>query len=445
MISVHSLPNGLRVVLETIPFVRSVSFGIWVKNGSRNECEATNGLSHYIEHMMFKGTRKRTARQIADTMDAIGGQLNAFTSRECTCFFSRTLDTQFDTALDCLQDMFFNSNFDEQDIEKERGVILEELSMFMDSPEELAVEHLHKSVFPAHPLGLFTVGTEETIGSFRRDDIMRFFESNYTADRLVISIAGNIDEAVTLEKITAVFGKAEKPRAKAEARPAVYVPGLSLKEKDIEQVHLCLGLPGLPSGADETYALACVSTVLGGGMSSRLFQKIREERGLVYSVYSFNQSYEDTGVFQVYAALGPDNLHEVLELVSGEIKGMFLNKIGREELGRVKEQLKSNFLLSLESSSSRMSSIGRSLLLLDRIVTPDELVRKIDGITLDKFYEVCETIFRMDKMSLSLVGKRVGDMKVARDWEAGQGRTDASDKLPERGNTEHKKHQASEH
>ena len=412
MIALHTLPNGLRVVLETIPFVRSVSFGIWVKTGSRNETADTNGISHFIEHMMFKGTKNRTARQIADEMDAIGGQLNAFTSRECTCFFSRTLDTHFDTALDCLQDMFFNSNFDEADIDKERGIILEEINMLEDAPEDLVSELLHERVYHNHPLGYTTIGTEKSISGFKRDDLINFLANNFTAEKTVVAVAGNINEQDALEKISKVFGSVKRSAMPIEQKPAIYTAGYGKKEKDIEQVHLCLGFPGLQNNAVEIYALACVNTVFGGGMSSRLFQKIREELGLAYVICSYSQSYDETGLCNIYAALSPENLHEALDSILGEVRGLFMDKIGSDELNRAKEQLKSNFLLSLESSSSRMSSLGRALLLLDRVITPDELIAKIDDIDLDKFYEVCEMIFKLDEMSVTLVGKQVGEMNL---------------------------------
>ena len=412
MIAIHTLPNGLRTVLETLPHVRSISFGIWVKTGSRNETKETNGISHFIEHMMFKGTKNRTAKQIADEMDSIGGQLNAFTSKECTCFFSRTLDSHFDTALDCLQDMFFYSNFDETEIDKERGVILEEITMQEDTPEDLATELLHSSAFLEHPLGFSTLGTEKSIGSFTRNNLIDFLANNYTAEKIVVAVAGNINEAVTLEKISAVFGKVKSATQLVDSKPAIYTAGYGKKEKDIEQVHLCLGFPGLPNNSDGIYALACINSVFGGGISSRLFQKVREEMGLVYVVCSYSQSYAETGMFNVYAALRPENLHEVLNLILGEAKGMLMDKISSDELYRAKEQLKSNFLLSLESSSSRMTSLGRSLLLLDRVITPDELIAKIDEINIDKFVEVCGTIFKLDEISFSLVGRKVGEMKL---------------------------------
>jgi len=391
--------------MESIPFVRSVSFGLWVKNGSRHENAATNGMSHFIEHMMFKGTEHRTAREIADHMDAVGGQLNAFTAKEYTCYFTRTLDTHFDVALDVISDMFFNSRYDQAEIDKERNVILEEINMYEDTPEDLCVDLLQEKVFPNSPLGMSILGTPETIGSFQRNDFLAFLKSQYTPQNVVIAIAGNIDENEVLEKITAVFGQLKGEATSANEAPAIYTPGFSIKEKDIEQVHLCMGFPGLASGTDEAYALAAVNTILGGGMSSRLFQKIREQHGLVYSVYSYNASYTDAGLFTVSAALNPDNLSQVMELISQEIKGMFTDKITKAQLTKSKEQLKSNFLLSLESAASRMNSIGRTMLMLNKTLTPDELIQKIDAINMDAFYDVCDKIFKMDQVSVSLVGK----------------------------------------
>jgi len=410
LIKVNELDNGVQVVMEAIPFVRSVSFGLWVRTGSRNETSATNGMSHFVEHMMFKGTEKRTAMEIADTMDAVGGQLNAFTSKEYTCYFTRTLDTHFDTAIDVISDMFFNSKFDENEINKERNVILEEINMYEDTPEDLAVDLLHYKSYPNHPIGMNILGTPESIGSFKRDDFLSFLKNNYNPKNIVIAVAGNINEEEVLEKISKIFGEYKDEASLAVEKKAIFTPGFSLVEKDIEQVHLCMGFPGIESGRDEAYALAAVNTILGGGMSSRLFQKIREEHGLVYSVYSYNANYTDTGIFLVYAGLNPTNIYEVLNLISQEIKGMFTEKITEEQLSKAKEQLKSNFLLSLENAASRMNSLGRTLLMLNKVITPDELVKKIDAINMESFYNVCDKILKLDQMSLSLVGKKIEGM-----------------------------------
>jgi len=395
----------VRVVTERIPFVRSVSFGLWVNTGSRHENTKNNGMSHFIEHMMFKGTEKRTALDIADTMDAVGGQLNAFTSKEHTCYFTRTLDTHLDVAMDVIGDMFFNSKYDPEEIDKERNVILEEISMYEDTPEDLVVDLLQAKTFPNHPLGMSILGTPETIGSFQREDFLTFLKTRYTPHNVVIAITGNFDESEVLEKVTAMFGQFKGDCIDLDIPPAVYAPGFSNREKDIEQVHLCMGFPGIVAGTDDSYALAAVNTILGGGMSSRLFQKIREQHGLVYTVYSYNASYVDTGLFSIYAALNPAHLQDVMDLVSQEVKGMFTDKVTEAQLAKTKEQLKSNFLLSLESVASRMNSIGRTMLMLNRTITPDELVSKIDAISLDSFYDICERVFKMDQISISLVGK----------------------------------------
>jgi len=379
-----------------------------VQNGSRNESESLNGISHFLEHLFFKGTEKRTSKDIADHMDAVGGQLNAFTSKECTCYMARTLDTHFDVALDVLSDMFFNSTFDEAGIEKERGVILEEINMYEDTPENVAMSMLEYNSFKNHPLGMTILGTPETIGSFKRQDFIDFIDKRYKPANTVIAIAGNINEEEALAKITAAFSGYKGAEVTDTAPKAIYQPSFTVRQKDIEQVHLCMGFPGLASGmGSDAYALACVNTVFGGGMSSRLFQKIREEHGLVYSVYSYNSSYRDTGMFVIYAGLGPDHVGEVLNLITGEIKGMFTDKITNDQLAKTREQLKSSYLLGLESAYNRMNSIGHTLLMLNKTITPDEIIANIDAVDLDAFYNMCERIFKLDEVSLSLVGKHV--------------------------------------
>jgi predicted Zn-dependent peptidase len=347
-------------------------------------------------------------------MDAVGGQLNAFTSKEYTCYFARTLDSHFDVALDVLTDMFFNSKFDEKEIDKERNVILEEINMYEDTPEDLTVDLLQFQSFQKHPLGLNILGTADTIGSFKRKDFMEFIKMNYRPQNTVIAVAGNIDEQAVLDKISAAFIDFKSDLEPPKESPALYVPGFNLREKDIEQVHLTMGFPGLASGTEESYALAAVNTIFGGGMSSRLFQKIREERGLVYSVYSYNISFWDTGIYLIYAALNAAQVQDVLGLITEEVRGMFTDRITKEQLAKSREQLKSNFLLSLESAANRMNSIGRTLLMLGKVITPDELVEKIDAITMDDFYAVCERIFKMDETGLSLVGRGVEELNTAK-------------------------------
>jgi len=404
-ISQIKLDNGLRIVYEDIPFVRSVSFGIWVKNGSRHEDADTNGISHFIEHMLFKGTTKRDAKAIADAMDEIGGQVNAYTSKEYTCYYTRTLDSHFDVALDILGDMFFNSKFDDGDIKKECNVILEEISMYEDTPEDVVHDLLQSAIYKNSPLGFSILGTEKSISSFNHNIFKDYMKRRYTPANTVISVAGNLSECNAVQKIKEVFDKLESSDISEESPTNIYRPAFIKKEKDIEQVHLCVGFPGIASGTDDAYTMAIINTMLGGGMSSRLFQKIREERGLAYSVYSYHTGFMDTGLFAVYAALNPAQIADVMGLILEELRGICKSDgINQKQLNKTKEQLKSNYILSLESVASRMNSIGRNMLMHNRVVTADELIQKIDAVNLDGFYALCERIFKMDQMSLSVVG-----------------------------------------
>ena len=413
MIALTTLPNRVRIVTETIPSVRSISFGIWVNNGGRHENPQNSGISHFLEHMFFKGTHKRTALEIADTMDAVGGQLNAFTSKEATCYFVRILDTHFDIALDVLSDMFFNSKFDPAEIDKERNVILEELNMYEDTPDDLVGELLHEKMYPGHPLGMPILGTKATIESFTQDSFLDLIKNRYTPENIVVAVAGNFDQNEIVEKITAIFGQITGQAAPLDIPSPIYTPSFATKDKDIEQVHLAMGLPGIAAGTDESYALAAVNTIFGGGMSSRIFQKIREEHGLVYSVYSYPLNYMDTGALMIYAALNPSNLQDAISLLAEEARGMLTNKINDTQLYNVKEQLKASFLLSLESTSSRMNSLGRSVLMLDRVITTDELIQKIDQVDMAQFYDICDRVFRLDQTSIALVGKNVPEIKIS--------------------------------
>jgi len=400
-IQLIKLDNGLRIVYEDIPFVRSVSFGIWVKNGSRHEDESTNGISHFIEHMLFKGTEKRSAKEVADAMDEIGGQVNAYTSKEHTCYYTRTLDSHFDIGLDVLSDMFFNSKFDPDEIKKECNVILEEISMYEDTPEDIVHDLLQSAIYKNSSLGLSILGTEASITSFNQQRFKEYMACQYTPQNTVISVAGNLAGCDAIRKIKEVFGKFKSNPLAKETLSGLYRPAFVKKEKDIEQVHLCVGFPGIASGTPEIYTMAAINAILGGGMSSRLFQKIREERGLAYSVYSYHTGFMDTGLFVVCSALNPAQVGDVMGLILGELQNI---NLAQSELNKTKEQLKSSFILGLESVAGRMSGIGRNMLMLNRITTPDELIQKIDEINLDNFYELCERIFKMDQMSISIVG-----------------------------------------
>ncbi|MCL2699507.1 MAG: insulinase family protein, partial [Defluviitaleaceae bacterium] len=369
-----TLSNGTLLVLYEMPHLRSAALGVWVKNGSRNESKATNGISHFIEHMLFKGTTNRTAFDIADEIDAVGGQINAYTSKEYTCYHTRTLDEHLETAFEVLSDMRFNSLFDDGEIKKERNVIAEEINMYEDLPDEQVHDILQSGLWGRNPLGYPILGTKKSISKIDSRLMKEYFSENYRPGNTILSVAGHFDRDVVLDYAERYFGgvHAVGERTKKQ-KTAAYTPGVICKEKDIEQVHLVLGFPSIAVGSDKSYTLAILNTALGGGMSSRLFQKIREEHGLAYSVYSYNTSYVDAGVFAVYAALNPDETQKLIRMVVSEIKAFSLDE---RQLARVKAQIKSNYVMGLESSSTVMSSIGKSQLLLGRVYTPDEIIGK---------------------------------------------------------------------
>jgi predicted Zn-dependent peptidase len=399
------LDNGVRVVWEKIPHVRSVSVGIWVGVGSRNETKENNGISHFIEHMLFKGTKKRSAKQIAAAIDNIGGKINAFTGKECTCFYTKTLDTHIDIAMDILADMFFNSKFSAKNIEIEKKVILEEIGMYEDSPEELVHDVFYKTVWNGNSLSYPILGTKESLININRDKVIDYMTKNYIPKNVVIAAAGNLDSTKFLDTVKKYFDN-WNPECNTdfEYENAEFITDVKIKEKDTEQVHMCLGCNGIEQGSNELYSLLAINNILGGGMSSRLFQKIREKKGLVYSIYSYPSAYKDTGLFTVYAGMNPIHIGTVIELIIDEIR-LLLNKgINKEELRKSKEQLKGNYILGLESTSSRMNSIGKSELLLNRINTTEEVLNLIDSINMESVEAVVKKVFKIDHISFSAVG-----------------------------------------
>ncbi len=406
-----TLDNGVRIVCEKIPHVRSVSVGVWVGTGSRSESKLNNGISHFIEHMLFKGTETRTAKQIAESIDNIGGQLNAFTGKECTCYYSKTLDTHFDTSIDVLSDMFFNSNFNKKDMDVERKVILEEIGMYEDSPEELVHDILSESVWDGNSLGYSILGTQESLSKINASTIKEYMRDNYTPSNVVISVAGNFDYDKIIHSVERHFGNWTVNNSNTtDFEKAEFKSSRRVKEKETEQVHICMGFEGIEHGNDDMYALLAVNNILGGGMSSRLFQKIREEKGLVYSIYSYPSSYKNAGLFTIYAGMNPEHTKTVTDLIIKQIKALVKNGIDVEEIERSKEQLKGNYILGLESTSSRMNSIGKSELLLGRINTPEEVLKKIDNINHERVSDVIKRIFNLDKMSFTAVGNISSDI-----------------------------------
>lgn len=405
------LKNGTRVVYELIPHVRSVSIGIWVRAGARNESMQNNGISHFIEHMLFKGTQNRSAAEIAGSIDNIGGQLNAFTGKECTCYHARVLDEHIETAIDVLSDMFCNPLFAAKDISLEKKVIMEEIAMYEDNPEELVHDILTENVWAGCSIGYPILGTRRSLRKIKRDLILSYYREKYTPGGTVISVAGNFDEIRLKELLEKYFGQKSYGRdLEQETENVDFKSGISVKEKETEQVHLCIGFEGVKSGDDNIYTLLAINNVLGGSMSSRLFQKIRERKGLVYSIYSFPTAYNDAGLFTIYAGMKPENLGIVLKLIHEEIQLINKRGITPQELEKSKEQLKGSYVLGLESTGSRMNSIGKSELLLGYVNTPEEIIKKIENITMDCVMYNISRIFNLDRKGMSIVGAIKNDL-----------------------------------
>lgn len=399
----YVLPNGLRVVLEKIPTCRSVSFGIWVKTGSRNEETERNGISHFIEHMLFKGTDRYSAKDIAELFDGIGGNVNAFTTKEYTCYYVKVLDEHLPLAMDVLADMYFHSRFDKEELEKERNVILEEISMYEDTPDDLVHDLMSKAVYGSHELGQTILGREENLHRFESDDLRAYMKQFYTVENTVISLAGNIDDHV-MPLIEKYFGGFSNNGPEYGVSKPSFHSGALYHEKKTEQNHICLSLPGCSLRDERLYAMILLNNAIGGGMSSRLFQEIREKRGLAYSVYSYHTSYIDNGLFTIYTGTAPKQTEEVLK-VSMEVIGDVLAKgLTDAELRKGKEQLKGSLILSLESTSSRMNRLGKNELMLGKHYTLDEIIARIEAVQQDQVRELTQEIFA-NPFALAMVGQ----------------------------------------
>jgi len=385
--------NGLRIVSEHIPHVRSVAVGIWVQAGSRYEKLEENGLTHFIEHMLFKGTKTRSARKIAEEFDRIGGNINAFTSKENTCYYAKVLDHHAIFAVEVLADMFFNSLFDSIELEKERQVILEEINMVEDTPDDIVHEYLWKLMFGDDPLGSPILGTKEILNTFTRDSILSYMEQHYTPKNIVVSVAGNIEEEL-LERIESLFGQFEVAVSETMEPPIPEIKsGYTEKLKETEQGHICFGYPGLSANAENIYSLVVLNNILGGSMSSRLFQEIREDKGLAYSIYSYHTSYEDTGVLAIYGGTSSSQMEELKTSILDTITSIVNNGFTEVEVENAKEQLKGNLMLGLESTNARMSRNGKNELLYGTHRTLDEVVESIDQVTLVSVMQLTNKIF----------------------------------------------------
>lgn len=408
MLSIERLENGIQVVLEEIGYVRSISFGIWVKNGSRNERPEENGVSHYIEHMMFKGTENRTARQIAEEMDALGGQINAYTTKEYTCYHTRVLDKHIQKAMDVMSDMLLHPAFVQEEVEKERNVIQEEIYMYDDAPEELVHDCLQDGIWQNSSLGMPILGTEESIAGLTAQRIREYYEKNYHTENIVISVAGNFQRAQMLELLQQYFGRwqAKQPYQPYQTKASYQMVQIQ-KSKDIEQLHTCIAFPGLEREHPLKYALAVFQTIFGGGMSSRLFQKIREEQGLTYSIYSYTTAFADTGLFSICASMNPAQAEVVYQSIAREINDIQKEGVSKDLLHVTKEQMISNFIMGAESTLNRMTAAGSALLLRGAVQEMEEVIQKIEAVSQEDIAQVMQIIFS-GQPSYSAVGNLKG-------------------------------------
>jgi len=398
------LPNGVRIVTEEIEYVRSVALGIWVGAGSRDEREGFEGISHFIEHMLFKGTEKRTARELAESLDAVGGQINAFTAKEYTCYYTKTLDEDVDLAIDVLSDMFFHSLFDEKEIEKEKNVVIEEIKMYEDTPDELIHDIFSEQVWNEHPLGKPTLGSEESVGGLSREKIIHYLDEHYAPENVVIAAAGRIRHEDLAEKLAVHFGQFQRGNRRVLEGTPLGRAVEHYQKKDTEQMHIILGVPGLGQDDEDIYAMYIFNNALGGGLSSRLFQEIREQRGLAYSVYSYHSMYADTGLFAIYAGTSPKNTDEVITCILRELKKVKEQGITEAELARMKAQIKGSLYLGLEAVSSRMNRLGKTELMYNRVITPEEVVEKLEKVTLADVSRLIGRLWQKDKISATILG-----------------------------------------
>lgn len=405
MVKIQHLQNGICLVGEEVDFVRSVSIGIWIKNGSVDESLSNNGISHFIEHMLFKGTNNRSAKDIADEMAHVGGRLNAFTAKEYMCYYAHVLDEHFDIAVDILSDMIQNSVFNSEEMEKEKGVILEEISMSEDSPEDIVHDILQDKIWGQSPLSYSILGLKDNIKNFDRDNLIKYLSKHYVAENIVISVVGKIDFEDTVNKLNEKFNKVSVQKPIERISSIQYEKGFVTKDKDIEQVHLCMGFPSISYDSKDVFDVSVLNTILGGGLNSRLFQSIREEKGLAYSIYSFTESYKNTGMFNIYAASNPVQMEYVIQSIKDEIDKLITDEFNEDELEKTKVQIKSNLIIGMESMNSRMSNYGKSKLVLNRIKSQDEIISGVDNVTVDSLKKISEEIFDSNKLSVSLVGK----------------------------------------
>ena len=405
------LPNRLRIVTETVPHVQSVSVGIWIGTGSRDEDDSNSGISHFIEHMLFKGTEKRTAQQIADEFDSIGGHLNAFTEKEYTCYYAKVLCEHLPIAVDVLGDMLLNSIFDPEEMEREKNVVLEEIKRYEDSPDDLIHDVFARTIWNGHPLGNSVLGNRETVAGLTRDSIIAHLRKYATPENIVVAAAGNLGHSNFVELIGKQFGSLNGTSAPTNQVPPDFRAKSNMTSRPTEQVHFCVGTRGYSQLDENKYTLALIDTALGGGMSSRLFQEIREKRGLVYAIGSYSIGYRESGLFAAYGGTSIENLELVIDLVRGQFENVRKSGLTEKEITRAKNQIRGALVLGQENMTARMIRLGKSELYVRRVVPVDEIIEKVKNVTQDDINRVAEEIFDESTISVAAIGP-FDDQKV---------------------------------
>ena len=404
MVTREVLGTGLRLITESMPHVRSVSIGVWLTRGSRHESEECGGIAHFVEHMLFKGTATRTAEDIAQEIDSIGGQLDAFTAKEYASYYIKVLDEHLPTAVDLLSDIVMNPNFEQEDLERERKVILEEIKMVEDTPDDLVHELFTQHFWEGHALGRPILGSPESVESFTPGILRDYFRSAYVAPNLIVSAAGNLEHAHVRDLISAAFGKLPEARAPFDETAPVVVPQVIVRAKELEQSHVCLGTNSYPQNHPDRYVSYIMNTVLGGSMSSRLFQNVREKRGLAYAVFSGLSAYRDAGSITIYAGCANEAVPEVVDLCVEELRGMKAAPVPDSELRRAKDHLKGSLMLSLENTASRMSHLARQEIYFERHFGLDETLAGVERVTAADVTRVATDLFSNGSLSATIVG-----------------------------------------
>ncbi len=420
MVKETSLPNGIKIVTESISGVRSISVGIWVKIGSRDEIEGLNGMTHFLEHMLFKDTKNFTAKQISEIFDSLGGEFNAFTSKEFTCYYARLLDEHLPIGIELLADMMQQSKLKKPHIEVERGIILEEINRHEDNPASKIHDLFSQTLWESHPLGQSIIGQSELVKSFNKQSIQEFYKKNYVSNNMIITLAGNLNHNEVVDLLKKYFRNQRigpvNLRDHSIPKPETRV---KIIEKDTEQANICYGSVSLKANDERRFALSVFDNILGGGMSSRLFQKIREEMGLAYAIFSFHSLYLDTGLFSIYTGINPSKVKEVISTLNREIKEILKEGPTEEEIIRAKENLKGELVLSLENTANRMTRLGKSILNHGQILTIDELISKLDDVSFEDVMEVGRLIFNPKRMVLAVIGpvkaKEIEDFYLSED------------------------------